>query len=318
MKITEHIERANGESLLSLEILPPLKGRNIDSIFEHLDPLMDYNPAFVNVTYHREEYKYKDVGNGLLKKQIIKKRPGTVGICAAIQNKYQVDAIPHVLCGGFTREETENFLIDLDFLGIDNVLALRGDAIKNETYFKPESEGHSYASELVEQIQNLNRGTYLDDDLKNCCSTAFCVGAAAYPEKHQEAPSFTADLEHLKHKVDKGTDYLITQLFFDNQKYFDFVERCRDFGIDIPIIPGLKPLTIKRHLTLLPHIFHVDLPDDLVNAVKECKTSQQVKEVGVEWCIQQSKELKEYGVPALHYYSMGKSGSVDKVINAIF
>src|SRR5699024_5641281 len=178
---------------------------------------------------------------------VFKKRPGTVGICAAIQNKYNVDAIPHVLCGGFTKEDTENFLIDLDFLGIDNVLALRGDAIKSETYFKPTPNGHAYASELIEQIQNLNSGVYLDDELKNCCSTYFCVGAGAYPEKHMEAPSFTADLKYLKKKVEKGTDYLITQMFFDNQKYFEFVERCREIGIDVPIIPGLKPLTIKRH-----------------------------------------------------------------------
>lgn len=318
MTVKEHLQNAQGQTLFSIEILPPLKGKNIASIFEHLDPLIEYNPAFINVTYHREEYRYKPVGNGLLKKQTIKKRPGTVGICSAIQHRYKVDAIPHILCGGFTKEDTENFLIDLDFLGIDNVLALRGDAVKNETYFKPENEGHRYASELIGQITNLNRGQYLDDALKNCCTTNFCIGAAAYPEKHQESPSSQSDLEFLKHKVDQGADYLVTQMFYDNQKYFDFVERCRNFGIKVPIIPGLKPLTSKRHLTLLPHRFNVDLPDDLVTAVRESKTPEAVKKVGIEWCIAQSKELKAAGVPALHYYSMGKSEAVNQVLTSVF
>lgn len=318
MKVTEHIERAQGNTLLSLEVLPPLKGKNVSSILDHIDPLVAYNPAFINVTYHREEYKYVEVGNGLLKKKAVKKRPGTVGICAAIQNRYHVDAIPHILCGGFTKEDTENFLIDLDFLGIDNVLALRGDAVKNETYFKPEAEGHHYASELVKQIQDLNNGNYLDEELKNGWSTDFCIGAAAYPEKHQEAPSCTSDLKFLKQKVDQGADYLITQMFFDNKKYIDFVERCRAADIHIPIIPGLKPLTTKSHLNLLPHRFHVDLPDALVEEVQRCKTSDEVKAVGIEWCIQQSKELKAYGAPALHYYSMGKSATIKQVIEAVF
>ncbi len=319
MTVKEHIENAQGQTLFSIEILPPLKGRNIDSIFNHLDPLMAYNPAFINVTYHREEYHYKPVGDkGLLKKQVSKKRPGTVGICSAIQHRYKVDAIPHILCGGFTKEDTENFLIDLDFLGINNVLALRGDAVKNETYFKPEPDGNAHASDLVEQIQNLNHGKYLDNELTNCHSTNFCIGAAAYPEKHVEAPSNHSDLEFLKHKVDQGADYLVTQMFYDNQKYFDFVKRCRDFGITVPIIPGLKPLTTKRHLTILPHRFNVDLPDELVDAVRACDTAEAVKQVGIDWCITQSKELKAAGVPVIHYYSMGKSGPVHQVLDAVF
>ena len=318
MKVTEHLDKAKGNTLCSIEILPPLKGRNIQSIYSHLDVLMTYSPSFVNVTYHREEYHFKEMENGLLKKQIIKKRPGTVGICAAIQNRYHVDAIPHILCGGFSTEDTENFLIDLNFLGIDNVLALRGDAVKSETYFKPEIDGHSYACELIEQIQAMNHGKYLDEELKNCSATDFCIGAAAYPEKHQEAPSFQSDLNYLKHKVDKGADYLVTQMFFDNSKYFDFVKRCREAGIQIPIIAGLKPITSIKHLTLIPYRFSVDLPDDLVNALQNAKSEQQVKEIGIEWCITQSKELKQHGVPALHYYSMGNSGPVEQILKAVF
>lgn len=318
MKIAEKLKNHQGKTLFSIEILPPLKGKNIQSIFDHLDPLMEFNPSSVNVTYHREEYVYKTVGEGLLKKQVVKKRPGTVGICAAIQNKYKVDAIPHILCGGFSKEDTENLLIDLDFLGIENVLALRGDAIKNEQYFKSEEDGHSYASELITQIKNLNNGHYLNDEIENTSSTKFCIGAACYPEKHMEAPSLEQDLYYLKKKVDQGAEYLVTQMLFDNQKYFDFVKKCRAAGINVPIIPGLKPITIKKHLNLLPHRFHVDLPDNLVKGILNCKTDEQIKELGIEWCISQSKELKKAGVPMLHYYSMGKSDAICKIAKEIF
>ncbi|MEE3998749.1 methylenetetrahydrofolate reductase [NAD(P)H] [Tenacibaculum sp. FZY0031] len=318
MKVIEHLEKANGTSLFSFEILPPLKGDTIESIFKNIDPLMEFNPPFIDVTYHREEYVYKELGDGLLKKQVVKKRPGTVGICAAIQNKYQVDAIPHILCGGFTKEDTENFLIDLDFLGIDNVVALRGDAVKSETYFKPENDGHAYASELVTQIENLNKGRYLDDDLQNSSKTDFCIGVAGYPEKHMEAPSLDSDIHFLKKKIKNGANYVVTQMFFDNQKYFEFVKKCREEGITVPIIPGLKPISTKKQLNLIPHRFKVDLPDALVKEVVNCKSNAEVRQVGVEWCIAQSKELQQKGVPILHYYSMGRSTNIQQIAEAVF
>lgn len=317
MKVTEHIEKAKEKTLFSFEILPPLKGQNIQSIFDGIDPLMEFKPPFIDVTYHREEYIYKELSNGLLEKKIVKKRPGTVGICSAIQNKYQVDAIPHILCGGFTREDTENFLIDLDFLGIENVVALRGDAVKSETYFKPEKEGNSYATELVTQIDNLNKGVYLDEDLQNLSETNFCIGVAGYPEKHIEAPSLDSDIHYLKQKIKNGATYIITQMFFDNQKYFDFVAKCRKEGITVPIIPGLKPIATKKQLNLIPHRFKVDLPDELImNIVKS--DDKNVKEIGVEWCLQQGKELIKAGVPVLHFYSMGKAESVKRIASELF
>lgn len=318
MKVTEHIKNANGKTQFSFEILPPLKGQNIQSIFDHIDPLMEFNPPFIDVTYHREEYIYKEQENGLLKKHIVKKRPGTVGICAAIQNKYKVDAIPHILCGGFTKEDTENFLIDLDFLGIENVMALRGDAVKNEIYFRPEKEGNAYAGDLVAQIQSMNQGTYLDDEMQNPCPTNFCIGVAGYPEKHMEAPNLDNDLHFLKKKIQSGATYIVTQMFFDNQKFFSFVERCRKEGIEVPIIPGLKPITTKSQINMIPHRFHIDLPDELLIEVIKCKDNKAVQQVGVEWAIQQSKELKEAGIPVLHYYSMGKSEAVKAIAKEIF
>ena len=318
MKVTQHIEKANGKPLFSFEILPPLKGQNIQSIFDGIDPLMEFNPPFIDVTYHREEYEYKELANGLLQKKVVKKRPGTVGICAGIQNKYQVDAIPHVLCGGFSKEDTENLLIDLDFLGIDNLVALRGDAVKSETYFKAEKEGHNYASELVTQISNLNKGIYLDEDLQNTNKTNFCIGVAGYPEKHMEAPSRDSDIHFLKQKIKNGADYIITQMFFDNQKFFDFVAKCRASGITVPIIPGLKPIATKKQLNLIPHRFKVDLPDDLIMEVVKAKDNDAVKQIGIEWCTQQSKELVKAGIPLLHYYSMGKAENVKAIARSIF
>lgn len=318
MKVTQHIEQAQGKPLFSFEILPPLKGQNIQSIFDGIDPLMEFNPPFIDVTYHREEYEFKELDNGLLQKKIVKKRPGTVGICAAIQGKYNVDAIPHVLCGGFTKEDTENLLIDLDFLGIDNVVALRGDALKTETYFKPEKDGNNYASELVAQISNLNRGIYLDEDLKNSAKTNFCIGIAGYPEKHMEAPSLDSDIHFLKQKIKNGADYIITQLFYDNKKYFDFVDKCRAAGITVPIIPGLKPIATKKQLNLIPHRFSVELPDDLIMEVVRAKDNDAVTQVGIEWCIAQSKELLAAGVPVLHYYSMGKAANIRAIAREVF
>lgn len=318
MKVTEHLKSANGNTLFSFEILPPLKGQHIQSIFDNIDPLMEFNPPFIDVTYHREEYIFKEIEKGLLKKQVVKKRPGTVGICAAIQNKYDVDAIPHILCGGFTKEDTENFLIDLDFLNIQNVMALRGDAVKTETYFRPEPDGHHYAVDLVKQIDALNQGQYLDDELLNSSPTDFCVGVAAYPEKHMEAPSIDSDIHFLKKKIKKGAEYIVTQMFFDNQKFFNFVDKCREQGIDVPIIPGLKPIATQKHLNMIPHRFNVDLPQDLIMEIIKCKDNKQVKELGIEWCVAQSKELKKAGIPVLHYYSMGKSDNIKAIASQVF
>ncbi len=318
MKVTEHIKKANRKTLFSLEILPPLKGQDIQSIFDNIDPLMEFNPPFIDVTYHREEYVFKELSGGLLKKQVVRKRPGTVGICASIQSRYKVDAVPHILCGGFSKEDTENLLIDLDFLEIDNVVALRGDAVKSETYFKPEKEGHHFSTELVKQIDNLNKGRYLDEELQNSSRTNFCIGVAGYPEKHLEAPSLDSDIHFLKNKIKNGADYIITQMFFDNQKYFHFVSKCRKEGITVPIIPGLKPISTKKQLNLIPHRFNVDLPDDFIKEVVKCKNNTAVRQVGIEWCITQSKELIEKGAPVLHYYSMGKSTNIEAISKEVF
>ncbi len=318
MKVTEHIKKAEGKTMFSFEILPPLKGQNIETIFDNIDPLMEFNPPFIDVTYHREEYEFKELPNGLLEKRVVRKRPGTVGICAAIQNKYKVDAIPHVLCGGFDKEDTENFLIDMGFLGIDNVVALRGDAVKSETYFKPEPKGNAYALDLVHQIADMNKGVYLDEDIQNTAQTDFCIGVAGYPEKHMEAPNMESDLHFLKKKMEGGADYIVTQMFFDNEKFFAFVKNCREAGITAPIIPGLKPLATQKQLNMIPHRFHVDLPEALIKEVLKAKTREAVREVGIEWCIAQSQELIKNDVPFLHYYSMGKSDNIHKVARAVF
>jgi len=313
MKVTEHIKNAT-KTLFSFEILPPLKGTSIQSIYNSLDPLMEFNPSFVDVTYHREEFVYKKRPDGLLERRAVRKRPGTVGICAAIMNKYQVDTVPHIICGGFSKEETENALIDLDFLGIDNVLVLRGDPIKSETYFSAEQDGHKYASELLGQVNEMNNGIYLDEELKSSAPTNFCIGVAGYPEKHFEAPNMRSDIHFLKKKVEAGAEYIVTQMFFDNQQYFDFVNLCRENDITIPIIPGLKPLSTQKQLTLLPQRFHLNVPNPLVDEVLKCKTNEAVRQVGVEWAIQQTKELIEFGAPCIHFYTMGKSDNVQQIV----
>jgi methylenetetrahydrofolate reductase (NADPH) len=316
MKVTDHIKNAK-ETLFSFEILPPLKGKSIQSIYDGIDPLMEFKPKFVNVTYHREEFVYKERENGLLEKIAIRKRPGTVGICAAIMNKYDVDAVPHLICGGFNREETENALIDLQFLGIDNVLALRGDSIKTESNFRPHPEGHQYAVQLIEQIAEMNKGNYLIDDIK-LEPTDFCIGAAGYPEKHFEAMNLSTDLEYLKAKVDAGAEYIVTQMFFDNEKYFAFVDACRAVGITVPIIPGLKPIKSLNHISFLPKFFHIDYPEALSKELLKCKTNDDVKNVGIEWGIQQSKELKKAGAPCIHYYTMSNSECVKAIAKENF
>ncbi len=318
MKVIDHLKNANGKTLFTLEILPPLKGENIKNLFDNIDPLMEFKPPFIDVTYHREEYVYKKKESGLLEKSTTRKRPGTVGICAAIQNRYKVDTVPHIICGGFSREETENALIDLHFLGIDNVLALQGDAIKTEAKFIPDPDGHRYASELLDQMVRMNKGIFLDDELLSASPTNFCIGVAGYPEKHFSAPNLKSDLKYLKMKVDMGAEYVVTQMFFDNKKYFEFVDKCREMGIHVPIIPGIKPITGKGQITILPKIFNIDLPEELTDEVEKCKDNNAVKEVGIEWCIKQSKELMEYGVPTLHYYSMGKSDPIYRIAKQLF
>jgi len=318
MKVVDHISKANGKTLFSIEILPPLKGENIRTLFDNLDPLMEFKPPFIDVTYHREEYVYKKKENGLLEKRSTRKRPGTVGICAAIQNHYKIDTVPHIICGGFSKEETENALIDLQFLGIDNVLALQGDAIKSEARFVPEPDGHRYASELLEQIVSMNNGKFIDEELQHPNPTNFCVGVAAYPEKHFSSPNLKTDIKYLKHKVDLGAEYIVTQMFFDNEKYFEFVKLCRESGITVPIIPGIKPITAKVQTTVLPTIFHIDLPEELADEIEKCKDNAAVRQVGIEWTVNQSKELMKFGVPTLHFYSMGKSDPIYRIAKALF
>jgi methylenetetrahydrofolate reductase (NADPH) len=317
MNIAEKLS-SSSSTLLSFEILPPLKGDTIDSVYRNIDPLMEFAPSYINVTYHREEAILKSAGNGLLRQKIIRKRPGTIGLCAAIQARYKVDTVPHLLCGGFSKEDTENALIELDFLGIQNVLALRGDCMKGQKHFLPDPEGHAFAADLVKQISALNKGVYLDEELENKHATSFCIGVAGYPEKHYEAPSLNLDIQNLKAKVDAGASYIITQMFFDNSKYFSFVQKCRDAGIDVPIVPGLKPLSTKRQLSIIPTMFHVDMPDELAVEVLKCKDNEAVRQIGIEWTINQSKELKAAGVPALHFYSMGRSNNIVEIAGEIF
>jgi len=317
MKVTDHIEKAKGQTLFSFEIIPPKKGKNIQDLYNNIDPLMEFNPPFIDVTTSREEYIYMEK-NGLLDRKITRMRPGTLGICAAIKHKYNVDTVPHVLCGGFTKEETEYLLVDCHYLGINNVMALRGDAMSHQNYFEATKGGHQYAKGLVEQIANLNKGKYLHDVMESDDCADFCIGVAGYPEKHLEAPSLQTDLKRLKDKVDAGADYVVTQMFFDNQKYFEFVNAAKEIGINVPIIPGIKPIAISKHLQLLPQVFKIDLPETLINEVQKCKTNKEVRQVGIDWCVQQSKELIDYGVPVLHYYSMGKSSNVKQIAKQVF
>ena len=317
MKITDHIAKANGKTLFSFELLPPMKGQGIQGIFNAIDPLMEFNPPFIDVTYHREEYVYKKREGGYLEKVSIRKRPGTVGICAAIMNRYPVEAVPHIICGGFTKEETENALIDLQFLGIDNVLVLRGDARHADASFIPTPGGHAYATDLLGQVADMNKGQYLFED-HAAFQTDFCIGVAGYPEKHFEAPNLKTDFKYLKKKVEMGAEFIVTQMFFDNTKYCDFVAQCRANGINVPIIPGLKPITSSKQLINLPKIFHIDLPEDLVEAVHACKNEKDVKEVGIEWMIQQCKELIEVGAPVLHFYTMSNPEPTKRIAQAVF
>lgn len=316
MKVTDHIAQAK-DTLISFEVLPPLKGKGIDALYKHLDPLMEFKPSFINVTYHRSEHVFKKRSDGTFEKVIVRKRPGTEAICAAIMNKYNVDTVPHLICGGFSLQDTEDALLTLSYLGIDNVLVLRGDAAKNEAAFEPEPGGHKYASDLLKQVVNLNNGVYLEDELKGTNKTNFSIGVAGYPEKHFEAPNMDTDLQYLKAKVDAGADYIITQMFFDNAKYFAFVDACRAMGITVPIIPGLKPIYTKKQLTILPKTFHIDIPTDLSNEILKCKTDDDVLKIGEHWLLEQSRELKKAGVPVLHYYTLGRPKMVADVVREL-
>jgi methylenetetrahydrofolate reductase (NADPH) len=317
MKIIEHIENRKS-TLFSFEILPPLKGLGIQSIYNAIDPLLEFNPSFIDVTYHREDFVLKKRVDGSYDRISTRKRPGTVAICAAIQNHYKIDAVPHLICGGFTKDDTETALIELNFLGIDNVLALRGDARKGDMYFEPEVDGNKNALDLIHQIKNMNSGIYLDEELTIVHESNFCIGAACYPEKHGDAPNIQSDMKYLKRKVEAGAEFLVTQMFFDNNDYFQFVERCRENGINVPIIPGLKPLASKKQLIALPKIFNIDLPEALTNEVEKCKTDKEVVQLGNQWAIEQCKELIKADVPVLHFYTMGKSAQTEAICQAIF
>lgn len=317
MKITEHLQKAS-KPLFSFEVIPPVKGKSIQELYNNIDPLMEFKPPFIDVTTSREEYIYIEKENGLLEKRLTRMRPGTLGICASIQNKYGVDTVPHILCGGFTKQETEYLLVDCMYLGIENVMALRGDARKEERRFEKMDEGHEFAIDLVKQIQAQNEGNYLHEVIEITCDINFCIGVAGYPEKHEESPSLKSDLKRLKEKVDAGADYVVTQMFFDNKKYFEFVDAARDNGIHVPIIPGIKPIATKRHLNLLPQTFHLDLPQELVDEVESCNNNKAVRQVGVEFAVQQCKELLDHGAPVLHFYSMGKSDNIEAVARELF
>ncbi|MEP7128679.1 MAG: methylenetetrahydrofolate reductase, partial [Chitinophagales bacterium] len=288
MKVTEYIKKSDS-TMVSFEVLPPMKGKSIHSIYDTLDPLMEFKPPFINVTYHRAEYIYRRNEQGLFEKTIIRKRPGTVGICAAVVNRYKVDAVPHIVCGGFTVEETEDALIDLAFLGIDNVLVLRGDPNKNESSFEPEPGGHHHAIDLLKQAVKMNHGNFLQEDITDVVPTDFCIGVAGYPEKHYESPNMKMDLQYLKEKVEAGAGYIITQMFFDNSKFFEFVKSCREIGITVPIIPGIKPITNRKHMNTLPRLFHVEIPEELATQLQKATTDEAAKKIGIEWCIQQCK-----------------------------
>lgn len=317
MKVIDII-KGDHKPFASFELVPPLKGSDINKLYSSIEPLMEFNPPFINMTAHRDEIEYRQTPDGTYRQVTLSKRPGSVAIAAAIMKRFNVEVVPHVICGGYTKEEIENILLDLNFLDIQNVVALRGDAIVGEKYFTPTNGGHAHSNALVEQISNMNKGIYLDETLKNPVPTNFCVGVAGYPEKHCEAANIDIDIEYLKQKVDAGADYIVTQMFFDNAKFFAFEEKCRNAGINVPIIPGLKPISTHKHIELLPHAFSIDLPVDLMNEIKKCKDNAAIYRVGVEWCTQQCKDLLKHGAKAIHFYTMGKSDNVREIIRNAF
>jgi methylenetetrahydrofolate reductase (NADPH) len=318
MQVVEAIQKAQGSPLFTFEILPPVKGMDIQSIYDAIDPLIAFDPKFIEVTYHREEVEFRELADGSIERKVLRKRPGTVGISAAIKFKYGVEVIPHIICGGFTVEETENALIDLHFLGIHNLLVIRGDNLPGDKFFRPTKGGHQYTSDLIRQIMSLNGGKYLDDELKNSSPTHFALGVAGYPEKHVESPNLQTDIHFLKEKIDAGAKYIVTQMFFENKMYFDFVHRCRQAGIDVPIIPGLKPISTISQLRTLPRTFNISIPEELQVEIDKCKDNKAARQVGIEWAIMQSKELISQGAPVMHYYTMGKSDNIREIAKAVF
>lgn len=321
MTIPEIIAGLNGSKGFSTEVLPPLKGRGIGQLFDSVDSFMDYGPLYVNITTHRSELVYRSTSDGLYQRVSERSRPGTVAVAAALQQRYSIPAVPHIICSGYSRLETEYALIDLNFLGINNILILRGDKAKHDSRFIPNEGGHAHASELQGQVNDFNRGLFIDGtpvDMVGDKRGKFSYGVAGYPEKHDEAPNMEIDLQWLKHKVDNGAEYIVTQMFFDNKRYFSFVEQCRKAGINVPIIPGVKPIVTRGQLTVLPKVFHVDLPTDLVNAVSACTDDRAAKDVGVEWMVAQIKELYEAGVPSVHIYSHNAVPSVKRALKSIF
>ena len=316
MKVTDKFRK--GQTLFAFELLPPLKGETISSIYHTVDVLGAYQPAYINITYHREEVKFIEREGGLLERRVVRKRPGTVGISAAIAARYGIGVVPHLICGGFSADETEDALIEMNFLGIDNVLALRGDNVRGEHAFRPHPGGHLHASELVAQIAGMNRGEYLSGEVEHPAPTDFCIGVAGYPEKHAEAPNLQTDIEYLKQKVDAGAHYIVTQMFFDNAKYFDFVARCRREGIEVPIVAGIKPFSTKAQLSLLPQVFGVNIPEELSRAVASAADNTAVRRIGIEWAIGQCQELIRQGVPALHFYTMSRPDNAEAVVKAVF
>jgi len=317
MKVIDSIKN-NDKTIFSFELLPPLKGSDAGNIYRTIENLIDFQPKYINITTHRDEMIYRELPDGTIKKQVVRKRPGTVAIAAAIQHKYGIPVVPHILCGGFTKSETEHVLIDLNFMGINNVLALRGDGNKNESIFRPEPDGHAHANELVEQIVRLRNGKYLDEEMKNSTPLDFCIGVAGYPEKHFESPNLETDLLYLKQKVDAGAEYIVTQMFFDNRFYYDFVDKCRAMGITVPVIPGIKPINLVNQLTVLPKIFRIDIPQEFARELSKCRNNDDAKLVGTEWAIRQAKDLVAHKVQGLHIYTYGISDNTRKILEAVF
>lgn len=317
MSVIDKLKSAKGP-LFTFELLPPLKGHSIERVYTAIDRLVEFEPAYINFTTHRNEITYRERPDGLLEKRLTRLRPGTIALAAAVRYKYNITVVPHILCGGFTKEETENVLIEMNFLGIDDVLALRGDPQRGSRTFIPEKDGHKHTSDLVRQIVDMNKGKYLESTLVDTIATNFCIGVAGYPEKHFEAPNREADMDYLKQKVDAGADYIVTQMFFDNRKYFRFRDECREAGINVPVIAGLKPISALNDIKLLPQTFHIDVPNDLVRAVRKCNTDQEAREAGIEWATMQSKELIREGVPGIHYYTLGRSDNIARIVKESF
>ena len=320
MKVIDIINQAeaNRAPRFTIELLPPLKGDGTQGVFSAIDTLVEYGPAYINVTFQREDEKLVEREDGLWERRVTRRRPGTVGISAAIMKRYGIETVPHLICGGLSRYDIEDALIDMDFLGIENVLALRGDSRRTERRFSPHPDGHAYAEGLVRQIAAMNRGEFVDGEVEECHNSKFCIGVAGYPEKHSEAPNLATDIENLRRKIDAGAEYIVTQMCFDNQRIFEFIERCRAAGITVPIVPGLKPFTTKSQLTVLPQTFHVDLPEELVSAVSACKDNRAVKQVGIEWATMQARELKAAGLPVIHFYTMSRTDNVAQIVKNVF